>query len=90
VDGRDVKSTAYPTIVEIELVTSVQQLAMRQAELEDDVRRLEGGIARLFEERQRRSDVVVRVARLLRWQRVCVAFAAGAILSRAGHFRMHL
>lgn len=41
---------------------------MAQEELEDDVRGLKDGISSLLDERRRRSDVVMRVARLLRFR----------------------
>ncbi|NYH26002.1 hypothetical protein [Paraburkholderia bryophila] len=91
--GRDLVThpmSKYPNIVEIELVSAVQQLAMRQEGLEDDVSRLEGAVSRLLAERRRRSDRVVKVAQLLRWPLVCASFAAGAILARPDHFGLHL
>jgi len=92
ITGRDLVShpmSKFPNIVEVELVSTVQQLAMRQEELEDDVCRLEGAVSRLLKERQRRSDRVVWAAQLLRWPLICAAFAAGVILARPGHFGLH-
>lgn len=47
---------------------------------------LKGGVAKLLDARKRCSDVVARVARLLRWPVIYTALAAGAILSRPVHF----
>ncbi len=55
-----------------------------------NVRGMKVGIARLLDERQRRSDIVVRVARLLRLPVIVAALAVGVILARRGHFGLHL
>ncbi|WP_143155714.1 MULTISPECIES: hypothetical protein [Burkholderia] len=91
--GRDLVSHSmakFPNIVEVDLLATLQSLAMAQEELEDDARGLKDGIASLLAERRRRSDVVVRVARLLRLPVVVAALAVGAILARPGHFGLHL
>ncbi|WP_157660686.1 hypothetical protein [Burkholderia ubonensis] len=87
--GRELVShsmTKFSNIVEIDLLPVLQGLAMKQEELEDEVRGLKLGVARLLDERHRRTEVVAHVARVLRWPVVCIAFAVGAILARPGHF----
>ncbi|WP_124831279.1 hypothetical protein [Burkholderia stagnalis] len=91
--GRDLIShsmTKFPNIVEVDLLATLQSLAMAREELEDDVRGMKDGIANLLDERRRRSDVVVRVVRLLRLPVIVAALAVGAILARPGHFGLHI
>ncbi|TAM55195.1 MAG: hypothetical protein EPN57_04125 [Paraburkholderia sp.] len=91
--GRELVShsmTKFPNIVEIDLLPVLQCLTMKQEELEDEAQGLKHSVARLLDERQRRSEVVSRVARLFRWPALCIAFSVGAILARPGHFGLPL
>ncbi|MBU9366531.1 hypothetical protein LGM85_14385 [Burkholderia multivorans] len=91
--GRDLISHSmakFPNIVEVDLLATLQSLAMAQEELADDARGLKDGIASLLAERRRRSDVFRRVARLLRLPVMMAVLAVGAILARPGHFGLHL
>ncbi|BFG77839.1 hypothetical protein PTKU46_58720 [Paraburkholderia terrae] len=81
--------SAYPNIVEIDLVSTVQHLGMKLGEAEDEVVRLDEALSRLLQERRRSRHRLMLVAQLLRWPLLCVSFAAGAILARPSHFGLH-
>ncbi|ASV96716.1 hypothetical protein CJU94_00090 [Paraburkholderia aromaticivorans] len=79
----------FPNIVELDLVPILQQLSMKNVELDDDVHRLKGAVSRMVKERQRIRDVITHAAIMARWPVAFLAFSAGAVLFRPGHFGFH-
>ncbi|MEW6347257.1 MAG: hypothetical protein RXR20_12710 [Paraburkholderia sp.] len=78
--------TKYANIDEIDIVTTVQRFAVDHEELRIDVKRLKKALSDLLQAHQRRRDSVVRFALLVRGPLVLLAFGAGVLLARAGHF----